>query len=307
MTFLRERGRLVRSAGALLVTVVMSAAAAGCAPSGGGLQQMAAHSPGPTPAGLAAQPTESAAPASPSAGATDAPSSEPTSPAPPAAARGDVLLDGGAVVLPDRAWTPGAANPQVTQANIHATICRTGFTSTIRPSSSYTTKLKEQQLASGYAFRGDTSTSDYEEDHLISLELGGAPADPHNLWPEPYDATDGARVKDRIENKLHDLVCSGSLTLAAAQQAIATNWWDAYQRYGGEGSPTEWDGAYGSDGGGTPTTTKSATPAPGETASPDPSGATAQCVDGTYSYSQHRSGTCSHHGGVARWIRPPPS
>lgn len=34
----------------------------------------------------------------------------------------------------------------------------------------------------------------------------------------------------------------------------------------------------------------------------NPSGATAQCNDGTYSYSQHHSGTCSHHGGVARWL-----
>ena len=32
-----------------------------------------------------------------------------------------------------------------------------------------------------------------------------------------------------------------------------------------------------------------------------PAGATAQCGDGTYSFSQHRSGTCSHHGGVATW------
>jgi len=33
-----------------------------------------------------------------------------------------------------------------------------------------------------------------------------------------------------------------------------------------------------------------------------PAGATAQCVDGTYSFSQSRSGTCSHHGGVAVWL-----
>jgi hypothetical protein len=37
----------------------------------------------------------------------------------------------------------------------------------------------------------------------------------------------------------------------------------------------------------------------------DPAGATARCRDGTYSYSQHASGTCSHHGGVARWIHHP--
>jgi hypothetical protein len=37
----------------------------------------------------------------------------------------------------------------------------------------------------------------------------------------------------------------------------------------------------------------------------DPTGATALCNDGTYSYSEHASGTCSHHGGVARWINHP--
>jgi hypothetical protein len=33
-----------------------------------------------------------------------------------------------------------------------------------------------------------------------------------------------------------------------------------------------------------------------------PDGATAKCKDGTYSFSQNRSGTCSHHGGVAQWL-----
>ena len=37
----------------------------------------------------------------------------------------------------------------------------------------------------------------------------------------------------------------------------------------------------------------------------NPTGATARCRDGTYSYSQHASGTCSHHGGVATWIHHP--
>jgi len=34
-----------------------------------------------------------------------------------------------------------------------------------------------------------------------------------------------------------------------------------------------------------------------------PAGATAHCRDGTYSFSEHRQGTCSHHGGVAQWLR----
>ncbi|MGC9610611.1 MAG: DUF3761 domain-containing protein [Minisyncoccia bacterium] len=33
-----------------------------------------------------------------------------------------------------------------------------------------------------------------------------------------------------------------------------------------------------------------------------PTNASAQCRDGTYSFSQSRSGTCSHHGGVAKWL-----
>jgi hypothetical protein len=135
--------------------------------------------------------------------------------------------------LPDPARTPGATNPGVTQGNIGQTICVTGWTATVRPPSSVTTKLKVAQLASGYAFNGDTATGDYEEDHLISLELGGAPASEANLWPEPYNSPEGARVKDVVENKLHDLVCAGTITLEAAQQAIATNWWTAYQTYVG--------------------------------------------------------------------------
>jgi len=33
-----------------------------------------------------------------------------------------------------------------------------------------------------------------------------------------------------------------------------------------------------------------------------PAGATAKCGDGTYSFSEHRQGTCSHHGGVSQWM-----
>ncbi|MGH3496225.1 MAG: DUF3761 domain-containing protein [Nocardioidaceae bacterium] len=230
-----------------------------------------------------------------------------THPAHPRGARsvgtGDRLLLAGAVVLPNGVRTPGAINPAVTQANIGTTICRTGYTDTIRPSSSYTTGLKEQQLATGYGYRGQTSTGDYEEDHLISLELGGSASSPSNLWPEPYSAADGARVKDLVENRLHDLVCSRQVSLATARRAIATNWWAAYQRYGGAGVPQVWNGSYGGAAGGSqPGSTR-----PTASGSGTPSGVTARCGDGTYSHSQHRSGTCSYHGGVAVWINPPAS
>jgi hypothetical protein len=61
----------------------------------------------------------------------------------------------------------------------------------------------------------------HEEDHLISLELGGDPTDPRNLWPEP-DAS--PNPKDKIENYLHTAVCAGRISLHAAQVRIATDW-----------------------------------------------------------------------------------
>ena len=123
--------------------------------------------------------------------------------------------------LPDRACTPGAIDPRVTQDNIGETICVSGYTTTVRPPTSYTTPLKVKQMAA-YGWTG--TTSDYEEDHLIPLEVGGNPTDPNNLWPEPYAEPNGARDKDKVENLLHSRVCSGQMTLADAQQLVASNW-----------------------------------------------------------------------------------
>jgi len=133
-------------------------------------------------------------------------------------------------VLPNATLTPGSINPAVNQSNIQQTICKANYTATIRPPASYTTKLKIKQLVSGYAINGDKNPADYEEDHLISLEIGGNPTDPKNLWAQPYAGT-GARIKDQVENKLHEMVCAGKIPLASAQHLIATNWWSAYQTY----------------------------------------------------------------------------
>jgi hypothetical protein len=115
-------------------------------------------------------------------------------------------------IVADPIRTPGVLNPDVTQANIRSTICRHGWTSTVRPPSSYTDDLKRRQMRQ-YGETG--SLSGYQEDHLISLELGGNPTDPRNLWPEPYPR---AADVDQIENELNAEVCSGKLTLAQAQQ-----------------------------------------------------------------------------------------
>lgn len=131
--------------------------------------------------------------------------------------------------LPNPAFTPGALNQNVTQADIHSTICLHGWTATVRPPESYTNKLKREQIKEyGYA---DTRMRDYEEDHLVSLELGGSPTSPLNLWPQPYAGRWGARVKDRLEDRLHRLVCQGKITLAVARAAIRKNWVRAYAHY----------------------------------------------------------------------------
>jgi hypothetical protein len=108
--------------------------------------------------------------------------------------------------------TPGALNPDVTPATLASTICRHGWTRTIRPPVSYTSSLKLKQMRE-YGRRGAPSA--YQEDHLVSLELGGHPTDPRNLWPEPYPR---ASVVDGMENELNAQVCSGKLSLETAQR-----------------------------------------------------------------------------------------
>jgi hypothetical protein len=124
--------------------------------------------------------------------------------------------------LPDPSCTPGATNPDVTQSTIDSTICVSGWTATIRPPTSYTNKLKAQGIIDyGYS---DTSMSDYEEDHFLPLELGGAPRDAANLWPEPHGGSENSYSKDSVENKVKKAVCAGTVQLVPAQQAMLNDW-----------------------------------------------------------------------------------
>lgn len=86
------------------------------------------------------------------------------------------------IVRPNPRLTPGALNPAVRQATIDSTICVRGWTREVRPPESYTEALKFRQMRQ---YGESDPPSAYEEDHFIPLELGGAPRNPHNLWPEP--------------------------------------------------------------------------------------------------------------------------
>jgi hypothetical protein len=114
--------------------------------------------------------------------------------------------------------TPGAISPKVTQDTLATTICRTGYTKSIRPPASIT-EIEKRENAAAYGYTG--SLKDVEYDHLVPLEVGGDPNDPRNLRIEPGASPN---QKDGVESRLHELVCEGRVPLAAAQQAIATDW-----------------------------------------------------------------------------------
>jgi hypothetical protein len=73
--------------------------------------------------------------------------------------------------------------------------------------------------------------NDFEIDFLIAPRLGGT-EDPQNLWPEPYASSIwNARVKDDLEERLHEMVCSREVSLKTAQNDISADWIGAYKKY----------------------------------------------------------------------------
>ena len=121
-------------------------------------------------------------------------------------------------------------NPNMTPGDVLTTnrnqICTPGYTKTVRnvPSS-----LKHQvYLEYGIPTH---KPGDYEVDHLISLELGGSNS-VRNLWPQSFKSQPlNAHVKDEIENKLHEMICNGKISVSQAQQEIAHDWTAAYSKY----------------------------------------------------------------------------
>jgi hypothetical protein len=111
---------------------------------------------------------------------------------------------------------PGAFNPAATQATIRSTVCRSGWATSVRPPVTYTEPIKKRLAAAA----GVTNLSAYELDHLVPLELGGAPMDPNNLWLQPWAGPYGATQKDLGENRLHADVCAGRMTLDQARALI---------------------------------------------------------------------------------------
>jgi hypothetical protein len=142
-----------------------------------------------------------------------------------------------AVDMPNPVLTPGAVLTTST-----ARVCAPGYSASVRNVPSWANTAV-------YARYGIPHVPyQHEVDHLVSLEVGGSNAIT-NLWPEPYAGRWGARTKDVLENTLHELVCSGRLSLPYAQHIEAKHWITAYKRYVG-GTPSAPAGSGSSRGGG---------------------------------------------------------
>jgi hypothetical protein len=122
----------------------------------------------------------------------------------------------------------GAIDPSVTAANVQTTICVRGWTKTIRPPVSTTNAIKRELVDE----EGGTM-ADYELDHVIPLDLGGAPLDRRNLALQLWGGACNARQKDALEVKLSRIVCAGELGLDEARAAIAADWRAAFTRHFG--------------------------------------------------------------------------
>ena len=110
-------------------------------------------------------------------------------------------------------------NPAVTQETIQQTICVPGWTKTVRPSASYTARIKIKLIRE--LELDEALLVDFELDHRIPLALGGAPSDPRNLELQPWDE---AGEKDAIEACLARAVCAGKIGLDEARRRIWSDW-----------------------------------------------------------------------------------
>lgn len=122
--------------------------------------------------------------------------------------------------LPDPTLTPGVVRPLS-----KAAICGTKWGKDRR----HVTLAMKKQVFASYGIPWSQHAK-FEVDHKLPRELGGAD-DVANLWPQPWAGRWNAHLKDRLENKLHRLLCAGTITLTDAQTAISGDWVAAYARF----------------------------------------------------------------------------
>ena len=120
----------------------------------------------------------------------------------------------------------GMIDPRVTQGNIQQTICKPTWTRWVQPPRDAMEAIKRN-----LAMDIHVNTRDYELDHIVPLDLGGAPLDLRNLMLQPRTGACNAHDKEVLERRLWIMVCAGDLTLNGAQHEIAIDWRAGYKKW----------------------------------------------------------------------------
>lgn len=139
-------------------------------------------------------------------------------------------------ILPNPKLTPGAVFTNVTVEQI----TQKGYANKLNGGVRNVPESEKKKIFIEYFGAVPAKTSNYEVDHLISLELGGS-NDPKNLWPESYLTEPfNAHIKDKVEDRMAALVRrelkknghdAATKLLKQFQTEISTNWIAAYHKY----------------------------------------------------------------------------
>lgn len=134
---------------------------------------------------------------------------------------GLVRVDSEGVARPDPALSPGSSASGASATDV----CSPTYIQSVALASD----TDRRDAFARYGLPYPAAQTQYRVDHVIPAELGGDNS-PANLWPEPVTASTADR-KNALANRLHDLVCSGAVPLATAQQQMATDWYAAWKTY----------------------------------------------------------------------------
>lgn len=123
---------------------------------------------------------------------------------------------------PAQTLKPDLFDPRVTQSTIVDTICRPGYADDVLPPFETLMHQKDQLIRQRHI--DPASASQYALDHRMPVLLGGSPTAAANLDVRRWDGRAGQRRKERLAVFLKRCVCTGDLSLAAAQAAMNGDW-----------------------------------------------------------------------------------
>lgn len=136
--------------------------------------------------------------------------------------------------VPDLKKTPGVTSPATAEE-----LCATKWGKDVR----HVTAAMRREVAARYGVVGNQPTAwcrrdkrgrVFEYDHSCSRENGGLDH-PDNIWVQCYSGRYNALMKDRLENRLHSLMCKGKLTVREVQdQLCRADWRRSYDRQFGK-------------------------------------------------------------------------